>query len=56
MGEGRWKGPDMAKRLGSTNYYLENKYATRIYCITQGIWPIFYNSYKWNITFKIVNY
>ena len=24
----------------------------RVYCITQGIQPIFYNNYKWNITIK----
>ena len=26
--------------------------SSRTYCTTQGIWPIFYNSYKWNIIFK----
>ena len=30
----------------------QKKKATRIYCITQGIQPIFYNNYKWRITFK----
>ena len=29
---------------------------TRIYCTTQGTQPTFYNNYKWNITFKIVNH
>ena len=24
----------------------------RIYCTAQGIQPIFYNNFKWNITFK----
>ena len=24
----------------------------RVYCKTQGIQPIFYNNYKWNITIK----
>ena len=24
----------------------------RIYCITQGIWPIFHNNYKWNMTLR----
>ena len=27
-----------------------------IYCTTQRIYPIFYNNYKWGITFKIVNH
>ena len=33
--------------------YMQNlKYATRIYCTTWGIQPVFYNNYKWSITFK----
>ena len=34
----------------------KTKQATRIYCITQGIQSIFYNTYKWSINFKIVNH
>ena len=38
---------------GSEGYRLWGMiYTTRIYCKTQGIEPIFYNNYHWNITFK----
>lgn len=43
-----------ARRLGDTNYYGESEYIARIYCIAQGISPIFYNNFKLTIIYKII--
>ena len=38
---------------GSKRYkILGIKYATRIFCTTWGIKPVFYNNDKWNVYFK----
>ena len=39
-----------------TNYHAQNKEALRIYYTIQGRWPIFYNSYRWHLTFKNCGY
>ena len=51
-GEGSGERQNRAWGVRSTNYYVQNKSHTRIYCAAQGIKPIFYYKYKWSITFK----
>ena len=50
------------RRKGNTGVGIERhkpvciKLGTRIYSVTQKTEPIFYNNYRWNITFKIMNH
>ena len=37
LGEGQEEGKDKSRRLRGTNYYVENKWAIRIYGTDQGI-------------------
>ena len=46
MWRGKGQGQDGGRWLRGTKYYVYNKQATRIYSITEGIQPIFYNNYK----------
>ena len=41
-------------RLRGTNYYVRNKWATKIHCTVQGIETVFYNNFKWSIIYKNV--
>ena len=53
QGEGRKEGQDRGRGLRGANYYVK---ATGIFYTAQGIWPIFYNDYKWSITFTNCEY
>ena len=39
--------------VGDTVEMINNKIGSGIYCIMQGIKPIFCSNYKWKVAFKI---
>ena len=47
---GSKEGQDRVRRLTGTELCIK-QIATRIYCTTQRIQPVFYN-FKWNIIYK----
>ena len=49
---GRGEGQDKGRGLKDTNYRVQNRLATRIYCTEQKIQSIIYCNFKWCIVLK----